>query len=320
MTKMIDKHSLRNYAVLVRFTGKCWGISRKIKDVSEDVAKQYDAETSTVSVVKLLINPKTPEYAAIKSHLGLAGNLFRGMAGPWDKVAGGWWIITTKGHAQLHALMLEMETRFDELVTEFHTALPGILAQAQSEGGQLYRAELIPSLDEIRDKFEFTFETEILPDRSGTILDMDEKRAQAIATAAEATTFARYKDLTAHLHEKVRDELTDAVANLREYGDVIEGSKRGRSFKDSQVERLQRLCDLLPALNIEGNPRLDKLAKDIAANLTLTPAAELRGNKVKGDTRTKERREADAASLREKTADAAETLLNDLGSIFGDAG
>jgi hypothetical protein len=78
------------------------------------------------------------------------------------------------------------------------------------------------------------------------------------------------------------------------------------------------LADTLPGLNVTGDPALDKLAKDIAAKLTVINAAELRGDKVKGDNRSKERVEAEAASKREETADAAAEILNDLDGIFGD--
>jgi hypothetical protein len=315
--KNIDRHNLRNYAVLVRFTAKKWGITRKDNSASDAVVEKYGTEDGMAQVHKHLINPKTPEFKAIAKHLGLAGNVFRGMAGPWDKA--GFWIISTKGYSQLQAIMQEMETKHDQLVDDFAAALPRILAEAATAGGQLYDPDLIPTVEEIREKFVFSFETEILPDRGNTILDLDEKRAKGIADAAEATTAQRYKDLTAHLHERVRHELTDALANLREYGDEIEGSKRTRSFKDGMVERLRGLCDLLPALNIEGDPKLDKLAQDIASKLTMTPAATLRGDRVKGDKRTPERRDADAAKAREVTADAAEALLADLGSVFGDA-
>jgi hypothetical protein len=51
--------------------------------------------------------------------------------------------------------------------------------------------------------------------------------------------------------------------------------------------------------------------------LTVISAGALRGKKAKGDKRTDEARDAEASKLREKTADAAEELLDDLTDIFG---
>jgi len=313
----MTKYNLREHAILVRFTASKWGISRKDAERTEAAARQYDSNTNMVALTKNLIDPKNPLYKAIAKNIGLAGNTFRAMAGPWDKSSGGFWIISTKGYPKLQSVMLEFEQINDELVEDFIKALPMILAEAQQAAGQLYDPALIPTPSEIRDAFTFEFETEVLPDRGNTILDLDEKRAAMIRDDAEAKANKQLADLSAYTHEVLRDKLTDVVTNMREFGDEIDGSKRTRSFKNSLVQNMRDLCDLLPALNVQGNPKMDKLAQDIAAKLAINSADDLRGNKVKGDKRSDEAREAEAATLRENTADAAQDMLDNLAGVFG---
>ena len=59
------------------------------------------------------------------------------------------------------------------------------------------------------------------------------------------------------------------------------------------------------------------MAKKIAAKLATVEASELRGDKIKGDTRTDARREADAATKREEVAEYAKEILDDLDGVFG---
>ena len=104
---------------------------------------------------------------------------------------------------------------------------------------------------------------------------------------------------------------------LKTYGDALPDTKRTSTFRDSLVKRMAALADTLPALNIMGCPKLDKLAKDIAAELTVVSSAELRGDAVKGDNKSAERAEAEASNKREATVKAAENILSDLDGVFG---
>lgn len=320
VNSLSDKYSLRNHAVLVRFSKSGWGIQVKDREASEKTAAQYGADHDMCDVYKKKIWPKTPQYKAILKNQGVASNIFRSMAGPWDTAKGGFWIITVKGLPQLQAVMDSLEAKHDELVNVFIKALPSIVTDAEARGGSIYDASLIPPAEEIRDRFQFNLDVRVLADNSqNVILNLADKIKDAIGADAIAEEKAQFKALADHTHMTVRKKLGEMMTNLREYGDDIKGTKRTRSFKDTQIDHMKGLCDLLPALNITGDQRLEKLAQDIAKHLTLTSADDLRGAKKKGDNRSDERREADAAKAREETADKAEQLLNDLDSVFGDA-
>jgi len=315
-----DKYGLNNHALLVRFTKSAWGITKKDKEASAKLVQETGAKASMLGVYKKLIDPGQPQFKAITKNQGVASNIFRSMAGPWDKAKGGYWIITTKGLPQLETVMDNLEEKHDKLVGEFIQALPGILADAEAKGGTTYDASLIPSPEEIRAKFQFNLEREVLArGEDNAVLNLSKKMRDDIGNEAKAKEAARFKGVLDHVEETVREKLGEMLVNLREYGDSIKGTKRKRSFKDTQIDHMKGLCDLLPALNITGDQRLAKLAQDIAKHLTQTSADDLRGNKKPGDNRTDARREADAAKVREETADKTEQIIADLDNVFGDA-
>jgi hypothetical protein len=319
VNSLSDKYGLRNHAVLVRFTKSAWGITKKDKEASAKLVSETGAQSNMLGVYKKLIDPSQPQFKAITKNQGVGSNIFRSMTGPWDAAKGGFWIITTQGLPQLQTVFDGLEQKHDGFVSDFIKALPGILADAEAKGGTTYDASLIPSPEEIREKFQFNLEVKVLEDNSqNAILNLSDKIKDAIGDAAKAKEVERFKGVADHVEETVREKLGEMLTNLREYGDDIKGTKRKRSFKDTQIDHMKALCDLLPALNITGDQRLDKLAQDIAKHLTLTSADDLRGNKKPGDNRSDERREADAAKAREDTADKTEQLINDLDSVFGD--
>ena len=312
----MSKYGLRETAMLVKFSTKRLGNNRKDKEATAKIEALYDVDPGLAGVYKKLVDPKTPIVKKINKHLDLCGNTFRPLTGVWDDE---WRIITAKAHPRLQSVMQDLETIHLENVEELVKLWPAILANAQVQMKGLYDASLLPTVEEIRNKFIFNFQSQCLPDDGGhLLLQLDEKRAKAIGDAAAKNTKQRLANLTESLHERVRTDLTEMVKNMREYGDEIKGSKRGRSFKDSQIEKMRDLADLLPALNLEGDARLDKLGSEIAAHLTTISAADLRGNKRKGDNRSKEQIEADAASRREAAADKTDELLDNLDNIFGE--
>ena len=314
--KTSDKYDLRQRAILVRVNTSMFGTQKKDKDATASTASQYGASVDQVAVTKSIINRKNPLFKKIDKIKGLIRNTHLSLTGCWDD---NFRIITTKKYAMWRSTMDELISDFNEAVDLFVKARPDIVAEAQDNLGSLYDASLIPTSEEIREAFFAGVDTEVLPDRGNALLDLDKVQMDRIVSDANAADQQRIETLAAETHQTVREELASMVDALRAYGDELPDTKRTRTFRDSLVKRMASLADTLPGLNITGDPKLDKLAKDIAANLTTISAAELRGDKVKGDNRTPERIEADAATKREATANAAENILSDLDGIFGDA-
>jgi hypothetical protein len=308
--KTADKYDLRQRAILVRVSTSMFGTQKKDRDATNATADQYGAAADQVAVTKSIINRKNPLFKKIDKIKGLIRNSHLATTGVWDEP---YRVIRTAKYSAWRSVMDELKIDFDEAADDLVKALPDIIAEAQGNLGALYDASLIPSAEEIRAAFSVEIDTEVLPDRGNMILDLDKAQVDGIVAAANAKDQQRLKT-----HATVRKELETLIEALRSFGDELPDTKRTRTFRDSLVKRMAALADTLPGLNVTGDPALDKLAKDIAAKLTVINAAELRGDKVKGDNRSKERVEAEAASKREETADAAAEILNDLDGIFGD--
>lgn len=315
---MADTYDLRKRAVLVKVTTKVLGVKKKDNDLTATLAREYQADADVVHGGVDIINTKNPLFKKIIKTKGLISNTNRDMTGPWQD--DGFRIIGTKRYAQWRQIMDDMVSTFEADVDDFVKNYVDVLAEAKIKLGNAYDESRYPSPSEIRDAFVITLETEVLPDRTNTIIDLDKARHEKIVADAQALDGKRTQSLTEHTHKVVRETLGDMITALKEFGDDIPNSKRTRSFKDTLVENMATLADTLPGLNITGDTRLDKLTQRIADKLTTVDANELRGTvKVKGDTRTKEVREADALKARETTLSDAEDIFDDLEDVFGSA-
>ena len=309
-----DTYDIRKRAILVKVKTKVLGTKKKDKEATKKAAKDHNANKDQIAVVKDIVNRKNPLFKKVEKIRGLIRNTFLTSTGPWDD---DWHVISTKKYGSFRQVEEDLIAQAYEAVDEVIKYWEDLKAEAKINLGDLYDENLYPSADHLRAHFSFELLTEVMPDRSNTILDLDKARTDKIIADAKAEDGKRMETLTDHIHQVVREELEGMIATLADFGDAIPDSKRTRTFRDSLIKRMAALADTLPGLNIKGDVRLDRLSRKIAAKLTTVNAVELRGKKVRGDNRTDERREAEAATKREEVSNDAKEILDDLDGIFG---
>jgi len=316
MTDPRDNYDIQKRAILVKVSTTMLGIVRKDVEATDTAAHTHNADVNQVRVVKNLLNPKSPVWLKIRKIRGKIRNFHRDNTGPWQDE--GFRVITTKRYSNWRETLEALTADFDAAVDDLVTAYDDLKREAQINLGNLYDAALYPEGDKIRQAFSVVMETEVIPSRGSVILDLDKARTDKLVADATAADQRRVKKLAEYTHQIVRKELEGMLVALKEFGDdnPEAKTKRTRTFRDSLVKRMAALADTLPGLNVTGDLRLDKLAQEIAGKLTIVSAAELRGNKTKGDNRTDAMREADAATKRDEVQANTQEILDDLDSLF----
>lgn len=311
-----DPADLRKRALLVGLTTKLPGVDKKHREASDELCEDKGVKAGAAKVIKEKFDRRNAVFADIVKSKGLLRNTFLGLTGPWQD--DGLRIISARKYPQLRQLMDDMIADLNTKVEAFVAIWATIVAQAKHDLGPLYESEDYPTAEAIRAKFKFVIETQVIPDHTNTVLDLDAARIEKLTEEATSLERERLETLSAHTHTVTSEALGHMVSALREFGDEIEGTKRTRTFRDSLVKGMAQLADVLPGLNVTGDPKLDKLASDIAGKLTLADPATLRGCKVKGDKRSEAERDAEASKAREELADDAEDIFDSLSGVFGD--
>ena len=290
---------LRNRCLLVTLNTSMFGIERLDKEATKALSEKYGCDPDMVKANASRINPKNSYYAKVKSIRGLMGNTFRDSTSPWGD--GGQRIISAKGYTRMHE-------KIDELIAEFYSAVEKLIGawdeveeEAKRKLAGRYCPELRPTPDEVRKAFHAELVTEVMPDRRDIRLDLDDARIEKIRKDATERDRELFKQVTDATFQRVHKALTAVVEGLDRHGQEKDGLERKQSFKDSLINNMADLADALPGLNISGDPKLARLARDIAAKLTVIKPEELREDE----------------NGRSEVKTEAKQMLADLSATFG---
>ena len=171
-----------------------------------------------------------------------------------------------------------------------------VLADAQQRLGTMYHSADYPSAREVQ--AAYTCEHYVVPVAQGADLvanlpkGLRDQIAADIDARTKAAEVAAMGDLWARVHASVQ-----AMADkLPKFKPDEKGSARG-IFRDSLVDNVREICDLLPRLNVTGDAHLQRMHTEILGKLAKHDAAELRE-----DDATRSKVAADASAILDQMA------------------
>jgi hypothetical protein len=178
--------------------------------------------------------------------------------------------------------MRELSNRFTPAVDALAREFGNLVEQAKVRLGGLFRPEDYPAPDELRSKFSFETKVMPLPDAGDFRVTLGEEEKERIkrqiAAAVEASLQVASRDLWQRLYEAV----SHLAERLQAYKVTEEGIKN--PFRDSVVTNLVKLVDVLPKLNVTGDPELERLAAQVRASLLVDPQELRKSESIRSET------------------------------------
>lgn len=287
---------VQEQAVLVRVGITKWSGSKTDKTLSGELASSKGAEEGVLRVRKTLLD--SPHLKALNKLAGQVRNqIVSKYTMPWSE--DGERLLPVDAIDKFEALIEDAKQAWDQHKRNLADDYELAVQRAQHSLGGAFDPADYPSKQEVLDKFEIGVRFRPLPDGGDLRVKMPEQRLEAMREAIEADVNDRVQQATAAVHARVVETLTHLAEKLRDYGQDENGKVTG-VFRDSTVENVQQLADVLPALNITGDPKLES-----AANTLLTKLRDL-------DPKTL--RESPAA--RERVAKHADSIVEDLSGFM----
>ena len=111
---------------------------------------------------------------------------------------------TTKGYGNFRTVLDELIDKHGDLLEDVVKAFDSMKEDAKQEGtgmGDLYDESLYPEAEELRGIYTVTVETEVLPDRTNTVLDLADVHADALREEGAALEKKRLDGVTDHAHD-----------------------------------------------------------------------------------------------------------------------
>jgi hypothetical protein len=284
---------LSRKATLVAVIINQWTARKLDKRVTDKVNREHNATADAGRYNKLLIEAKRLEK--LNSIVSKARQLHYAMTKPWCDE--GMRILPNVLHTKFANEFRVLKRDFAAAADEFCADYPRFVEERKRALNGLFNAADYPSANEIRSKFKL--DTKVFPvpeadDFRSDVLDADtiEDIKREITETSDTVLSDAMLD--------TKQQIIKAVGRMSERLTAYDGSREG-SFRDSLVENVRELAELLPAFNFNNDPAFDALVKRIQQELCAEDAATLR----KHD------------GVREAVQKSADDILKDVESLLG---
>jgi hypothetical protein len=286
------KSSLKECAILVDFDGGYWNWQRRDTAVEREVRDTHSLTQSAGKYLKNLFLGADRDLHAIRQCVQAARDSNDHMTLPWQD-----------GYARLlhntnFMTYTERQARhradLDNAKTTFAASYDEALRDARSNLNSLFDPSQYPTIDDILSRCYIQHRFMPLSDEKDVRIQADAATVEAIKADVKAAIEERYSNAAREPFERLHRILTTAVANLQKNGTP------GSRFHTEWYDHLTSLLDVLPGLNLNADPDLDRIAVSCRKLLSSATADDL---KVSLDCRA-------------KLAQQAQSIYDDLSSMF----
>ena len=286
----IPEPTLSSRAMLCTLSIAQWSASKHDREASAEIAAQHGAQPDVGRYNKILIPKET--LAELRQIAGEARREHYFMTLPWDD--NGYRVLPAAVYLDHTEKLREYSRKFALSVDTFAAQFDQLVVEARSRLGGLFRAEDFPTSKEIREKFSFETKVMPLPDANDFRVSLgDEERdriRRQITASVEASLTLAGRDLWQRMYKAVL-HMSERLSAYKATGNGVE-----HPFRDSIVTNLIELADIMPKLNVTGDPELERLTVEVRASLLIDPE-ELRQSE---STRTETAKKA--AEIAERMA------------------
>jgi hypothetical protein len=258
---------LSDKALLVSVNVSQWTATRLDKRATSDVTNRANADADAARVNKSLL-PKEA-LADIVRIAGAARTFHYAQTLPW--LFKGADILPAKLFRDYRDKMDGFKAEFLAAVDTFLTRYETFRQNAPRRLGSMFNPAEYPSRDEIERKFGFSVDYSNVPEADDFRVDIGDANVARIKADIEARSAAALASVSTSILERIADVLTSMVDRLSAYQPGTEDKRASGTFKDSLVGNVQKLCDILPSLNLTGDKRIDHLTSQLEALANVTP-------------------------------------------------
>lgn len=179
--------------------------------------------------------------------------------------------------------MRPLHEAFNVECEKFIDAYPTLVEDARLRLNGLFDEDDYPSHPDIKRRFAFEFEFGVLPQSGDLRLDIGSEHLENVRSEIERRVIERFSNATKEIWTRVHD----AVAHVRDRMESYDPEAKGK-LHDSVIENLRELVAVLPALNIQDDPALERVRKKLEGSLCKVEIKDLRNDaKKREETRKK---------------------------------
>jgi hypothetical protein len=265
-----------------------WTARRIDKKITDEVNEKHHAVADAGRYNKLLV-PKTAIEPIWRSGYRLV-DAHREMTMPW--LSDGARILPAAMYMKYTERMRDLRIERERAVDNFVRNYRSFVEQRRKELNGMFREEDYPK--DVRGKFDVTLRIMPCPDSGDFRVELAKEHAADIRADIEQQMKVALQQAVADPVNRIIDKVGKMAERLQAYEPSPGKGERAEGvFRDSLVDNVRELVDLLPSFNLTDDKKFDRIIKDMREKLCVYDAKELRENE----------------SAREAVATAAEDIV-----------
>lgn len=259
---------LQEKAMLVNLSISAWTASKKDNKAGESVKAQASASSKAGWFNKRLIDPSALEK--LNKIEGRARDLHYRMTLPWGD--NGDRILPAPAYMDYMDAIRVIRSEHERARTEFVRDYPVLVQDARQMLGAMYDPKDYPDAARVAERFDIRLGFNPVPDAADFRVDVGDEAVAEIKRSITESVEKRLHGATRECWIRL-DEVVKAM--------VIKLSDPDAVFRDSLVENIRVLLDVLPKLNITGDPKLTATMKKVREELLIEPDALRKDKKLR---------------------------------------
>lgn len=284
---------LSERAMLASLKISMWNGMMHDQEVTEQVSETYKADRDAGRYAKRLVGNQF--LSKVTNKVSMARRVHRTLTLPWND--DGTRILSVTGYVHYTQVMNDFQEAIKQATSDFLKERPAFIADAKIRLGHMFNKADFPDEADLKRKFKFKVEIDPIPERGDFRAQLSNDAVKAIADDIEHRSNERVEAAIKDIYRRVADVTGRMAEKLRAYDSEAEDKN---IIRDSVVYNIHQLAELMPSLNITGDPNLDALAEQLKDQL-VEHSPEI----LKTD-----------ANARKRTADAADRIFKKVSGIL----
>lgn len=286
---------LSRKAVLVSVNISQWTARKLDKKVTDETNQRHNATEDAGRYNKLLIAAE--HLKTLNSLVSRARALHYSMTRPWAD--DGPRILPNVLYTKFANEFRTLQREFAAAADAFCAGYPKFIAERKAKLNGMFNEADYPKVSDIRSKFNLDLTVLPFPDVADFRADIDDETMDDLRREITQSTSGVVDKAMEATASEIIETVGHMAEKLKEYGTAKEGERK--FFLDSLVGNVRELAELLPAFNLTGDPKLDKIVDRIKRELCVEEAATLR-------------KDAKARAVVQKSADQ---IVAEVSKLFG---
>lgn len=259
--------SIVNECMIANLQIGVWAGYRLDKAASQKVTEDANAEADAARVNKHLISK-----AALKPILTAASSVrthFYDKTLPWKD--NGDRLLTRRMYQQFIETHGGLKDKYLDAVDHFlDVDYPRAVEQAGFRMGELFNPDDYPTARDLKRRFYVNIDIDAVTEAADFRVSLDKEHLAKVQ-----------QDMEGAMNERINRAMGDVFGRIGETLKHYHAKMAGEEiFRDSTVRNLEEIVDMLPALNVTNDKRLENIRKDIKKSLIGYSPADLRSDPV----------------------------------------